>query len=382
MLNILNNLNKKLVTKKIFEYTSPWEEEKFFMDNLKPPQNDVDRAYNKYLCECYTINSRSIIIFRNIVALFFLLYYFVKPNQIVNCEKQYDSLVINGDPRKESSIPYIYKENMIHISIDAPGSLTREDKRFLIYVWRKHPFSFFFLLKTLIKISVYSEGIRKYKPKRILCTSEASFPVAILTNYCENKGIEHINFQHGLLAYKSRIAYSRFSKQLVWEKCFENALKEMHDDSKVFQIVQPEAIRYSSDKTNEVSGRITYYLQEIDRDLLVKLSSLYADFHNHGMKIVFRPHPLFNDIKLIKEYLPNAEIEDLSVITIDESLNKTEYVIARGSTVLYQAKLMNKKVLIDDISMPESFKYMKQRVFSVWFDDVNHYLLSTFCQKI
>lgn len=376
MLDFLNEINKKLVTKRIFEYEHPWSDEKKYMDHFPDPQNDVQRSYYKYLCECYTLHSKLVILGRNVAALFMLVYYLLKRYPAVREEGKFENLIINGDKAKEDSVPDEFKHNMMHISISSHGSLTASDKKFILSIWAKHPLSFFFVLKTLIKLSVYSEGIRKYSPKRILCTSEASFPVAILTAYCESQNIEHVNFQHGLLAYKCRIAFSRFSRQLVWERCFENALKNMRDDTTVFDVVRPDSLKYPVSKDKEIKGRFTYYLQEIDQDMLKKFSTFYYQFSDRGIRFILRPHPRYNDVGLIKQYIPEAEIEDIKAISIDESLNKSEYVIARGSTVLYQAKVMGKKVLIDDISMPDSFAYLKDRVFSVWFDDVEEYLLS------
>lgn len=378
MLGFLNEINKKIVTKKIFEYEHPWSEEKAYMEHFANPQNDVQRSYYKYLCECYTLDSKLIIWGRNMFAFFMLIYYLIKPNHPVCKEDTVENVLINGDKSKEDSVPNAYKESMVHISINSSGSLTIQDKKFILSVWKKYPFSFFFVLKTLIKVSVYSEAMRKYSPKRILCSSEASFPVATLTMYCENKNIEHVNFQHGLLAYKCRIAFSRFSRQLVWEKCFECALKNMRDDTIEFDVVKPNALKYPTLPDKEIKGQFTYYLQEIDSETLSQFSSFYYHFLDKGIQFVLRPHPRYNDIELINKYIPEAEIEDIKTVSIDESINKAEYVIARGSTVLYQAKVMKKKVLIDDISMPESFVYLHDRVFSVWFDDVEKYLLSKF----
>ena len=370
------------MTKRVLNYNSiPWSEEKEYMDSLPTPKDDIQRAYNKYKCECSTMGSKLILFFRNCAGFVLFWIYMVMPSKKIQCEEQYDVVIINGDKNKEDSVPDEYKDNYIHIPIEGKRSLKKGDKKVMFRVWKKHPFSYFFLTKIFIKLMVYSRAIQLYKPKQILCTSEASFTVPILTNYLEKQGIEHINFQHGLLAYKSRIAYSRFTKQLVWDKCFENALKKMHDDTEEFIIVSPKALNYPIKKELEEKGRYTYYLQEIDEDIIKSFAEFYYKWKEKGINLVLRPHPRYNDIDLIKKAIPDAEVEDISKVGIEDSINQSEYVIARGSTVLYQGKVMNKKVLIDDVSMRDSFEYLRDRVFEVWFENLEEYLLSNYLNK-
>ena len=124
---------------------------KKYMETLKEPKDDIDRAYNKYKCEIFTLGSRGLIAIRNIAGFFLFWGYMLKPSRKVSMEKKYQVVIINGDKNKEDSVPDEYKQDYIHEPVDGTRSTQKGDKKFVLKIWRRHPFKIFYDLQFPLK---------------------------------------------------------------------------------------------------------------------------------------------------------------------------------------------------------------------------------------
>lgn len=78
-----------------------------------------------------------------------------------------------------------------------------------------------------------------------------------------------------------------------------------------------------------------------------------------GLKVIIRPHPSQIE-EILKEYNKIDYIENPKDISIFDSINKTDKIVSRFSTVLFQAYSMNKKIVIDNVSDIEQYNKLKE----------------------
>ena len=380
LLRLLNKINIAFVSKTVWQTKVSWEKEEVYIKKFPEPKDDVERSYFQYRCECFSLRRPIIVFLRNLVAFFLLLFYLCKRYFVRQADTEYDTVLIY-DGTLLDAIPLVYREKMIQVKIGSVKYLSKEDKKYIKKVWKRYPFSFFYVFKILVKLSTYCAAIQMHRPKHILCSSEASFPVSVLTKYCEEKGINHINFMHGILGYKCRLAFSRFSKEIVWDECYVKAMKRLRHGTTEYEISLPPSLSYPVRQQEEVKGQFTYYIQELNDNFMVGLTNTVDKMKKRGVQLVLRPHPRYNDEKYIKEYIPSACIENPQNVSIIDSLNRAETIIARRSTVLYQAHIMGKKILVDDVTSKEGSTNDIERYIDIWLDCSEKYLLSKWLEE-
>lgn len=222
----------------------------------------------------------------------------------------------------------------------------------------------------MIKIMTYSSIIHKFQPNNILCSAETSFTSSILTSYCEQQGVSHINVMHGLIKRSLKLAFSHFTVSSVWERCFADIYISVKAIAGRFVINKAPMLRYTVKPELEKRGRYVYYLQDLPNEVLHGLSKMYTYLESNNKEIIFRLHPRYNKQQLIKKCIPGAIFEDVDAVDIDISINQAEVIIARMSTVLYQAYLLGKKIVIDDISNPKEYIHYKELDTYCWCKDI------------
>jgi hypothetical protein len=96
-------------------------------------------------------------------------------------------------------------------------------------------------------------------------------------------------------------------------------------------------------------------------------------------QIVIRYHPHYSElfpISLIYDIFHEFVIEDPKAVSLIESLSRTEFVVSLYSSVLYQAYLSGKSIVMDDISFPDKYKKLKDFDYIIFKKD--HINLSKF----
>lgn len=79
-----------------------------------------------------------------------------------------------------------------------------------------------------------------------------------------------------------------------------------------------------------------------------------------GKKASIRPHPRYSNLQMIREVFDGkVNIEEVKVVSIEESVLRTENVISLYSTVLNQAFYNDVNVIIDDVANSTRFKQLK-----------------------
>ncbi|MCI9480666.1 MAG: hypothetical protein HFI21_17025 [Lachnospiraceae bacterium] len=333
-----------------------------FMHSFPEPKDDVERAYYQYLCQKQNEPAWKDIFF-NISSFFMIPFYKMlmlrRGKKQVLLNKSDAVFISNGISDK--IIPNSLKiefPQMEETDFETNLGLIREDLVFVRQIYKKYRQPYF-QLKILAKLSIYSSAIRRYSPKAVISYTEGSFTCALMTKYCENLGVEHINIQHGEYSYNTRACGMRFHRMYVWERYFYDALYTLSGFKVPYVIELPDSILKACERNKEgnYEYEITYYLQNQSKEELRNVRDMLKRLEQKGYRCKVRPHPRESEWSMLQQCLPDIAIEDIRTTSLYESLNTTEYVVSFRSTVLLEAWFNGKKILIDDYS---SEKYLEE----------------------
>ena len=329
------------------------EECKIYLNKLGNPPDDIDRSFYQYKCQMY-LYGNFICFILNFLSVIPLLYFYIVLRTVDNNDKYNSSYAVyysnginsNIIPRKlVDRFKNIKNIEALNIKI-----IDTEGKGLIKEMVKRHFFSPYFILKNLLKIASYCELISKENCGAIICSNEYSFTSSILTNYCNRKGIEHINIMHGEKLFNIRDSFFHFNECYVWDDFYIDLFTEMKAECDKFVVGIPEI--FKSDAKNYRQRKVVdfrYYLQNESKDELNGIYDLLTQLKDKGYSVSLRMHPLYSDVLVIKEIFQDSDIEDNS-IDIFESIHSTNYVVAKYSTVIFQAYCNGINIAIDDVT--------------------------------
>ena len=335
-----------------------------FLKKLKEPQNDIERSFYQYQCQIKLNKKKNVFLIRIIstlillpVILYLLICNIKKREQ--NCQSClfWDPLGIDIVPisLQKKYHPYIINEKEI-------GYIKYEDIKIILNVIKRVGFYPDFILKITIRISYYRKLISKYKPEAIIATCEYSYTSSILTEYCEINNVKHINVMHGEKLLDIRDSFFRFTKCYIWDKHYQSLFIELRADRKQFVIELPPSMKLKKNNSNLKNINFVdykFYIDTFNRENAIKLKKYCDLLINSGMKVSIRPHPFYTNKKILHKFFLDEMIED-NKIDISTSIFSTNFVVAKASTVLNQAYLNGKSIIIDDITNPKEFALLKE----------------------
>lgn len=373
---IANNFEKK--RNSIFKY--PIEKQKKYIEHFPEPKDGIERSYFQYCCQM-KLYGEIVHLLLNLIALPLSLYYLIKlrVNNVEKKEKA-DAIFFN-DGKPFNIIPNsVLKEYKKILTItNEKRNLLKEDKTFLKKIFKRYPFSYFFWLKLLLKVSQYSYSISIYNPKAVISCNEFSFTAPILTEYCHFRGAKLINVMHGEKMYFMRDSFSKYDAFYVWSKEHLNLLTSLRAYKKQFKIELPESLKIDYKSSTNKSYDFIYYIGNETETELIRIKTNLEELQQRGFKVAVRPHPRYSDSVKIKQIFRLIEVEDTKKITIEESLMQTKNAISLYSTVLTQAYYGKIGVIIDDISSVERYKKLKELNYTMF--SAKHKLLSELLDK-
>lgn len=350
---------KLLRTKSSFEANT--SDELSFIRGLKEPSDDIERSYNQYKCQCF-LRKKYATLFLNFISLFgapfFIIYCFLRRVQFI---KDYD-IVYSISIKDKSIIPNSLLEFFPHkhITNEYDGfSLKCKDLKFIASIVSRYPFSPYFVLKNIIKISIYRYFIIAYSPKAIAINSEFSCCSSIMTKYCEDQSIEHVNIMHGEKLFYIRDSFFRFTKCYVWDECYIDLFKKLRATKNIFIVEKPMSLVVDLKKLRGKIPIVDYKYILFENTRLEDISRSLNILKGRGYRIKVRPHPAYSNFERIKELFDSNDIENCD-IPIQTSVANTNHVISLYSTVLYQAYLNGIDYVLDDINYVEEYKKIKE----------------------
>ncbi|MCL5072851.1 MAG: hypothetical protein M1308_18440 [Actinobacteria bacterium] len=342
---------------------------KNFLDTLKEPEDDFERSYNQYKCQKFMLPFY-IGCLQNITSFFLLGFYaayFCFHRKIaIKDTSGNDAAIFFSEGMETNIIPRELCEKYSKIAICKYGidmTLCKKDWQFIFSLYKRYPVSFYFLLKNIMKISMYSTQIRMYEPKAVIICSEYSFTSSVLTSYCEMYGIEHINVMHGEKLFYIINSFFRFHRFYVWDKHYINLFNKLRAETSQFVVAIPGSLTMDIDKNDGFPGikyDLKYFLGYETESNLKAIAEVFDALSKAGYTLAVRPHPRYSDINKIKSIFKDYDIENLEKTSLKESLCNTKYIVSLYTTVLCQGFGIGKGIIVDDVTNPDKYNKLKQ----------------------
>lgn len=362
MNNILRKIAVFLERKQDSLFSYDVNKQKKYIAKLGNPRDQIERSYFQYRCQMQ-LNGKAITAILNLISFPLVIVYFIKygrKTEVHNSKQK--KVIFFRDGKPENILPKSLKEKYkkVEYNPDEGMILTKKDKEFIKRIIYRYPFSWQFILKCMIKLGKYSFAIKKYSPTVVVVCAEYSFTSSVLTYYCNQRNIMHINVMHGEKLYYMRDSFFEFNECYIWDKYYENIFLSLKAARKQFIIEAPTSLQFDRELIKSNLYDYTYYLGAESEKVLRLISVILKQLCNSGNKISVRPHPRYSNIKLVKEIFSFANIEDTKKISIEQSLLQTNAAISLYSTVLNQALCNSIPIIIDNVSDPKKFNKLNE----------------------
>lgn len=331
-----------------------------FLKSIKEPKDSFERSFAQYKCQCFLRNTIANALL-NVGSFFLIVPYVIvcliksvqykEKKDIVYTISILDKTIIPDSLRSDYPSEYITGE---YDGI----CLTKYDLSFIYGLIKRYPFSCFLIFKAIIKISIYRCFIEEYRPHAIAINSEFSCVSSIMTRYCEQQGIRHINIMHGEKLLYIRDSFFEFSKCYIWDEFYKKLFTELRAKGGQFVIERPQSVIFDVKRYRDNFKIIDYKYYLFENSQVKQIAHVMHLLKSKGYTIKVRPHPAYSDMNVIKKYFNDNEIEDIA-ISIEESVSNTYNAISLVSTVLTQAYYSGVNVIIDDMNYREKYMRLK-----------------------
>lgn len=342
-------------------FSIPVSVQKEYIRSFPEPQTDVERSFFQYKCQIL-VSGKFFYIFANIASMpvyFFLKRRLKRTETDVNREKEKGRAIFWSHGSSGSLLPKDLQNRFSAIEIisnPTEAFLYEKDLQFMKSIQEKYRFSYYFLLKVLIKLSQTRAIISQGEFESLILCNEYSFTSSVVRLFCEREGISCINVQHGENLYYVRNAFFHFDTCYVWSDFYRDLFVRLRAERNQFKIAVPAELTLDvSAFKKEID--YTYYLQGGDRKTLMGIRNALGKLRKSGQLVVVRMHPRYSDRRIVENIFEGFEIEDPKDTPINESLGRTKYAISLHSAVLLQAKNCGVKTVMDDITNIK--KYLK-----------------------
>lgn len=261
------------------------------------------------------------------------------------------------------------------------GCLTKAELRLIWQCFCRHPFCPKYLYQITSRLSAYRALLSHCVPMAILVfATEDCCAMSLLTNWCEERRITHIDFMHGDLLLGYLFAYSRYNDIYTWDVRYEILLRNAKVAANTWHVYCPS--KFAPINRDEQSGdpmRIVYYFSGESTEICNRLKMALLQLKKKGYICVLRFHPRFSNAKLIREIFAGFDIEDPLITPLPDSLRNVKYAVSIYSSVLLQAYHSGIPIVIDDVSDPQTFALLKY--IDYWGLSHKASLLSGLCNE-
>lgn len=365
-MKFIDFIRKKAVdieVRKKSEFNYSVEKQKNILMRFPQPIDLIERSYFQYKCQA-ALNGRVFSFLLNVFSFpLVIIYYFKKYKFNVVESKKYDA-VFFADTKPNNIVPSELKEEFgVIVSVNEKKYFfSSEDRKYVFSLWKRYPFSYFFIFKCLLKIQNYSYEINYKKPKAMIVCNEYSFTSSMLTDYCRKRNVLNINIMHGEKLFFIRDAFFQYDRCYVWGEEYIELFKQLRVDPKQFIIAVPKSLCFdNSFYSYNKAFDYKYYLGNERGERLAAIFTTLRALSNEGLRIAVRPHPRYSNIDEIKTMaVDSIVVEDCVSIPIEQSIMETKNVISLYSTVLNQAYHNGVNIVIDDVSDKKTYMQLNQ----------------------
>ncbi len=338
-----------------YEYNQ--EEALAYVQSFNPPKDLWQRSYYQYKCHRHGAPKwkKPLLSFGSMVLFPFVLFYFRVCHITVKFIGKQDCVSECSDtiPMIPDSLREQYNFNFD--AFFAGFSLSHKDVKYFF----KHGSTYWkepsFLFHALFKVAQYSNILHKYNPNVIVSENEFAFCSSLLTDYCRTNGTKHINMMHGERLLHIRNSFFEYDKCYVWHEHYKKLYTELRAEPSQFIVEIPPGLRIDVKEhfNPYFFADYKYYLGKNTKTEIQSIVNSLMPLKERGYSLKFRPHPIYTDMSILTSLLNTDEIEMPGEVNAIDSIASTNYVIGSFSTVLLQAYLCGKGVLMDDITFKE-----------------------------
>lgn len=204
--------------------------------------------------------------------------------------------------------------------------------------------------------------IHNYQPKAIIVHGEYSFTSSVLTSFCQCYHVIHINVMHGEKLFYIRDSYFRFHRCYVWDEFYKKQFLTLKAESSQFIIAIPPSLQINkeSNLTADSFSNYKYYLTNYSEEEIKSIFQSMDFARKNGEKVVFRPHPRYSNIKLLKKVVSEECIEYPSKVNILDSIANCDHLVGSSSTVLLQGYYAGKNIILDDVTYHKQYRLLTE----------------------
>lgn len=355
----------------------PLEVQRAYLRQFQDPEDDFQRAYFKYKCfvrYCYYDRVWLHALYNAGAAVIYPFLYrkLIKKRLMMGRTAQTDTVdaVIENVPRlpntdilpeavvkRYQNICEVKELNYRDIYLnETAADICKE-------LERRYPRRFYFRLIVMIKLALFSQYIDQYHPRDIVFYSvEREFSGPLQTLLCERCGMRYEAFMHGDYLYTLSFAFQRYSKYYIWDSAYNKMLEQLKCVSPTV-VYRPDKLRGTAKKLEEhdCTYFASYYFSDESEESVKKISEIFREFRERGLRCKVRPHPRFSNLALIHQYFVDTDVEDINAYPLAQSITDSLYIIGLSTTVLSEAFFSGKRVVIDDVSNEVQYRELVER---------------------
>lgn len=318
--------------------------------------DDFERSFLAYkIQKKYTqysfLRKVAIVIFSSfsLVVLMFMLI-FKRVNKYKDSKIVYYKISHN-----KGILPKAY-ENTADLKIVEFGSgmsWDKEVRRVLFKIIKRYGFYPDFLLNVLFSLANYNYIIRKYHPNEIVTSYESSISCAILTYYCHQHGISHVNIMHGEKLLTQNNVLGHFDVMYMWDSYYVELFRRLKYETGEYKIYNPWhniELPMPTEKHD-----LIFYLNFINEKECHNLICIIEKLSKKGFDVIVRMHPSQLRTGIAERLEKSVKVENNSAVSIFQSIANAQRCVSQFSTVLYQAYNMGKTIVIDDVTNPSIY---------------------------
>lgn len=338
--------------KKVFDLSV--EEQQAFINSLGAPLGGIDRSFLQYRCHMFFSPFWKRVVF-SLISVFLLpimfVFLFIR-GVCTNKGEQVYALMqnIGMDEVVPSSVFSKYNPNVNLWKKRA--SISIRDMPFLLKIIRVGFFSPYFVLRTMINMAFYSNMIHSHNPSVIIAFMEYSYSSSLLTEFCHTYSVSHINIMHGEKMFFIRDSFFWFDECYVWDQHYIDLFLRLRAEPTQFRVELPPSLSIDVEhyRNSNLYADYKYYLAEYTEEQIVSIVTSMEFALKDGQSILYRPHPRYSDLDLLKKYVSIDRIEFPDRVSIAESVSNCTCAVGCYTTVLLQAYMAKKDCILDDVT--------------------------------
>lgn len=391
-MSLIRRMYTKFVKKSMSESvaipdTGKWAQ---LLNSMPAPKDGIDVAYNKHLCRMsyFSVPKKILMNVLSAGALILSLPKILKkvgPGRAVKkgallLETQerigYHDVVPQEMLDSFKEIAYVEKKDA------SAGPMVDAARKLFFQCVRRHPFSFWFIFLVQKELALHSSYLQNYDMEACaLYVYEKPTAGPVVTELYEATGRRLISFMHGEYLLQLPQCYMKFSEYYVWDEAYADMFKnDLNCHISKYTVYAPLKLQKKWHLEEiEPEYFCTYYFSSEKLDAMYKIAEVLNALTAKGYKCKVRPHPRATTyLKEMEAALNGVYIEAPREISMHDSLAGTMYAAGTISTVLSEAYVEGRKIVIDDVSDPAMFGSLRDRKAIVLTKE--HMLLSELCR--